>query len=241
MKRWKTVTTVGLITIVLGAGLARQTSAAQNSVPSAVQTDDGALQSRIAADLKKNAMLAPRNIDVDVREGVVTLTGKVRSTTESTRATRVARVDGVVRVDNRIEIDAKIDQSRIDAAGEKTKDGVMKAVDATVGAAHKTKKAVEKGIGKAEGGVGKAADKTSDAIGKVGDKAGDTSVTARTKAAFSRESLLQDTAIDIDTTDHVVTLKGTVGSPAAKERAGEIARGVEGATRVVNQLVVRGT
>jgi osmotically-inducible protein OsmY len=50
---------------------------------------------------------------------------------------------------------------------------------------------------------------------------------------------LQDTAIDVSTTDHVVTLRGTVASNAAKERAAEIARSTEGVTQVVNQIVVR--
>jgi osmotically-inducible protein OsmY len=100
---------------------------------------------------------------------------------------------------------------------------------------------VQKGVGKAEEGVGKAADKTAEAVGKAGDKIGDMSITTRVKGGFSGEKMLRDTAIDVDTTDHVVTLKGTVGSTAAKARAGEIARAIDGVTRVVNQLVVRGT
>jgi hyperosmotically inducible protein len=74
----------------------------------------------------------------------------------------------------------------------------------------------------------------------VGDKLADTSVTTRVKAGFSGEKLLQNTAIDVETTDRVVTLKGTVGSDAAKARAAAIAGGIEGVTRVVNQLVVKG-
>ena len=241
MSLLKNVMTAGLVGVVLVAGLVRDTSAAwQTATSGAVGVDDGTLQSRIAADLKKSASLAPRDIDVDVKQGIVTLTGKVRSTTEKARAGRLAKVSGVTRVDNQIEVDPKIDQSRIDAAGEKTKTGLTKAVDATVNAATKTKGAVQKGVGKAEQGVGKAADKTSDAVGKVGDEASDTSVTTRVKAGFTGEKLLQDTAIDVDTTDHVVTLKGTVASNAAKARAGEIARGIGGVTRVVNQIVVRG-
>jgi osmotically-inducible protein OsmY len=236
------VLAVGLVGVVLVAGPARGASAGQQAATSAAaKVDDSALKSRIAADLKSSASLAPRDIDVDVEQGIVTLTGKVRSATEKARAGRLAKVSGVTRVNNRIEVDPKIDQSRIDAAGEKTKAGVTKAVDATVNAAKTTKTAVQKGVGKTEEGVGKAADKTSEAVGKVGDKAGDTSVTTRVKAGFSGEKLLQDAAIDVDTTDRVVTLRGTVGSNAAKARAGEIARSTSGVTRVVNQLVVRGT
>lgn len=239
MSLLKSVMTVGLVGVVLVAGLARETSAARQTATSgAVSVDDGMLQSQIAANLKKSS-LASRDIDVDVKQSIVTLTGKVRSATEKAQAGRLAKVSGVTSVDNRIEIDPKIDQSRIDAAGEKTKTGVGKAVDATVAGAKKTKTAVQKGVGKAEQGVGKAADKTATALGKVGDKASDTSVTTRVKAAFSGEKLLQDTAIDVDTTDHVVTLRGTVASNTAKARAGEIARSIDGVTRVVNEIVVR--
>ena len=241
MSLFNDVLAVSLVGVVLVAGPARAASAGQQAATSAAaKVDDSALQSRIAASLKKSASLAPRDIDVDVKQGIVTLTGTVRTATEKTSAGRLAKVSGVTRVDNQIEVDPKIDQSRIDAAGEKTKTGVTKAVDATVNAATKTKGAVQKGVGKAEQGVGKAADKTSDAVGTVGDKMIDTSVTTRVKAGFSWEKLLQDTAIDVDTTDHVVTLKGTVASNAAKARAGEIARGIGGVTRVVNQIVVRG-
>ena len=240
MSFYNTVFSVGLAGAVLVGGLAQGASAEPSAAQSAAaKVDDSTLKSQIAASLKKNAILAPRDIDVDVEQGVVTLTGTVRTAAEKARAAGVARVRGVTRVDNKIEIDPKIDQSKIDAAGEKTKAGVTKAVDATVNATQKAKEAVEKGVGKAEQGVGKAADKTSDAVGKAGDKVNDTSVTTRVKAGLSGETLLQGTAIDVDTTDRVVTLRGTVYSNAARVRAGEIAGATEGVTRVVNQLVVK--
>jgi len=235
----KGVLATGFVSLVLVAGVADATPMARQAAPSGtVRVDDGTLQSQIASSMKKSS-LAARDIDVDVKQGVVTLTGKVRNETEKAHAGQLSKVSGVTTVNNRIEVDPKIDQSKIDAAGDKTKTGATKAVDATVKAAKKTETAVQKGVGKAEQGVGKAADKTSEAVGKVGDKASDTSVTTRVKAGFSSEKLLQDTAIDVDTTNSVVTLRGTVASNAAKTRAGEIARGTDGVTRVVNQLVVR--
>ena len=76
---------------------------------------------------------------------------------------------------------------------------MSKAVDATVGAAGKTKEGVQKAVGKSEQGLGKAADKTAEAA--VGDKTSDASVTTRVKADFSKEMLLRDTAVQVDTTD----------------------------------------
>ncbi len=238
MSLLKNVVVAGLVGVVLLVGVARVTEAAQTAKSREARADDGALQSQIAADLKKSR-LAPRDIDVDVSEGVVTLTGKVRTATEKARAGRLAKVSGVNRVDNRIEIDPKIDQSRIEAVGAKTKAGVTTAIDATADAAKKTQGAVQKGVGKAEQGVGKAADKTSEAVGKAGDKLGDTAVSTRVEAGFGGENLLQNTAIDVETTNRVVTLRGTVASEAAKAKAEEIARSTEGVTRVVNQLIVR--
>ena len=240
MSLFKSVVTAGFIGVILVAGLAQGTSAARQTAASGtMKTDDAALESRIATALEKDATLASRHIDVEVGQGIVTLTGTVRTATEKARAGRLAKASGVMRVNNEIEIDPKTDRSNIDAAGEKTKTGLTKVVDATVDAAHKTKAAVQKGVGKSEEGVGKAADKTSTALGKVSDKASDASVTTRVKADFAGEELLQNTAIDVETTNHIVTLRGTVGSDAAKSRAGVVALTIEGVTRVLNQLVVK--
>jgi hyperosmotically inducible protein len=239
MTSLKSIMTAGVVGVVLVTGVARETSAApQTGTSGVVKVDDGALQSRIAASLKTSATLAPRDIDVNVNEGIVTLKGSVRTAAEKARAGRLATVNGVSRVDNQIEIHPNIDRSKIDTAGDKTKSGVDKAVDGTVKAAKKAKEALQTGVGKTEEGVGKAADKTSNAVSKAGDKMSDTSVTTRVKAGFSGEQLLKDTAIAVETTDHIVTLRGTVASDAAKARAAEIARTTDGVTRVVNQIEV---
>jgi osmotically-inducible protein OsmY len=52
------------------------------------------------------------------------------------------------------------------------------------------------------------------------------------------EALLEGSNIDVDTDAHVVTLRGTVASEAAKNRAAVIAGDIEGVTHVVNELVV---
>ena len=64
-------------------------------------------------------------------------------------------------------------------------------------------------------------------------------ITTKVSAKFVDEKLLKGSNINVDTEDHVVTLKGTVGSDAAKARAVEIAGNTEGVVRVVNQLVVK--
>jgi hyperosmotically inducible protein len=47
--------------------------------------------------------------------------------------------------------------------------------------------------------------------------------------------------INVDTNQGTVHLNGTVDSPAAKERAAELARQVEGVRQVVNNLKVQGS
>ena len=237
MKNVVTASLVGLI-VVFGQGY-RVSASGQTAASGSVRADDDRIHDRIEAGLKANTLLAPRDIDVDVEKGVVTLTGTVRTADETAVARRLADMTGVVRVRNLIEIDPKIDESKIDAAAEKTKAGLTKAVDATVGAAKKSKAAVQKGVGKAEQGVARAADKTADAAGSVGEKASDASITSGVKAAFYDEKLLQETAIDVSTRDQVVTLRGTVRSFAAKTRAEELARSTKNVTGVVNELVVR--
>jgi hyperosmotically inducible protein len=236
----KTMATAALVGVVLVFGYGGQVSAlGQTATSGAVKTDDDSIQDRIEARLKADTILAPRKIDVDVDRGVVTLTGKVRTAEEKATARSLADGPGVAGVRNRIEVDPKVDESKIDAAAEKTKSGLTKAVDATAGAAKKSKEAVVKGVSKTEQGVAKAADKTSDATGKVAEKASDASITSGVKAAFYDETLLQGTAIDIGTTDQVVTLRGTVRSSQQKARAEELARRTKNVVGVVNQLVVQ--
>jgi len=239
MNRFNYLLSVGLAGTLLVAGPSRWASGETASQSAAVKADDSALETQIETSLKNNSVLAPRDIDVEVKQGVVTLTGTVRTNSEKSSAGKLAKVNGVARVNNQLEVDPKIDRSKVEAAGEKTKSGLTKAVDATVNATEKAKEGVQKGVGKAEQGVGAAADKTSEAVGKAGDKANDASITTRVKAGFTGDSLLKESAIDVDTVDHVVTLKGTVPTVGARDRAATVASGIAGVTRVVNQLVVK--
>ena len=213
MRCFKGVFAAGLAGLVLVAGSARVASAGQQATTSAaVKVDDSTLTSRIAARFKKNATIAARDIDVDVHEGIVTLKGAVRTAGEKARAAQLATVRGVTRVDNQIVVDA--------AAAKNATD---KAIDATKRAGKKT------------------VDATKNAVSATGEAITDGWITAKVKTKFSDETLLKGSDINVDTDDRVVTLKGTVASSAAKTRAGTIAGGTEGVTRVVNQLIVKRT
>jgi hyperosmotically inducible periplasmic protein len=94
-------------------------------------------------------------------------------------------------------------------------------------AGKKTKKAV-----KTTGEVAK------EGVSKSGEVITDGWITTRVHSKFLDEKLLKGSDIDVDTKDHVVTLKGTVTSAAARARAAEQAKEVEGVHRVVNHLTI---
>ncbi len=144
-------------------------------------------------------------------------------------------------------------QRATDEALDDTKDGAASAIDETRKAgetfADATKDVAERTADKAKEIAGKTADKTTEIADDVatktkklsattGEAITDTWITTKVSAKFVDETLLDGSNINVDTDNQVVTLKGTVASAAAKNRAAEIAGGTEGVTRVVNLLVV---
>jgi hyperosmotically inducible periplasmic protein len=130
-----------------------------------------------------------------------------------------------------------------DKAAEATKEGVGRALDATKEGAGKaideTAKAVEKTADVTKDAAQTTGDKTKEIASATGEVITDGWITTTVSARFVDEALLKGSNINVDTSDHVVTLKGTVGSDAARARAAEIATGTKGVARVVNQLVVK--
>ena len=120
-------------------------------------------------------------------------------------------------------------------AGEDAADATRDVADRT---ADKTKEIAGKTADKATEIASDIATKTKDLAATTGEAITDTWITTKVSAKFVDETLLNGSHINIDTDNHVVTLRGTVASAAAKSRAAAIASGTEGVTRVVNQLVV---
>jgi len=101
---------------------------------------------------------------------------------------------------------------------------------------------IKKGATKTKDGVVKGAKvvgtKTKDGVSKTGEVMTDAWITSRVSARFVNEDTLKDSNINVDTNDHIVTLKGTVVTSAGRARAGVVARQTEGVRRVVNNLTV---
>jgi hyperosmotically inducible protein len=73
----------------------------------------------------------------------------------------------------------------------------------------------------------------------IGTGANDGWLWTKTRALLAAADDLRDSTIDVDVDNEVVTLSGTVATPAQKNRAAQVARGVEGVKNVRNNLVVR--
>jgi len=61
-------------------------------------------------------------------------------------------------------------------------------------------------------------------------------LTTKVKTALLADELVKGTQINVDSNNGVVTLNGAVDSPAHKEKAEQVAKGVSGVTRVQNNL-----
>jgi len=82
------------------------------------------------------------------------------------------------------------------------------------------------------------AEKTKAGISKTGEAITDVWITSKVKWFFVGEDLLKGADINVHTTDHVVTLQGTVRSIDGRTRAVALATRTGGVHRVVNQLTI---
>ena len=97
---------------------------------------------------------------------------------------------------------------------------------------------VKKAGSKTKKAVKKAGHETKEGLSKTGEVITDGWITSHVKAKFVGEDLLKGSDIDVDTNDHVVTLKGSVPSAAARARAVHEAKEVEGVHKVVDPLTI---
>src|SRR5687767_2305849 len=175
---------------------------------------DGWLVMKVHSEMVDEDVLNGSNIDVDVRNGVVTLQGTVPSEAARSRAVAVAKAnDGVKSV---------VDQLRIAPA---TRSGTARAGDKVEGAAERT------------------ADKTASAANKTGRAIDDGWIKSKIYAQYLADwnTVLDDSDIDVDVKDNVVTLNGRVKSAEAKAKAVATAKATDGVKSVNDMRKVAGT
>jgi len=221
--------------LALGALTVAPAASAQTST--AAKVDDSTIKSRVETRLKNDATLKGDNIVVSVDKGVVTLSGTVHSNAQKDRAKELAKVSGVTDVDSKLEVEST-GPSTVDKAEAKTKDAAKATKDATKDAGKATKDATVKGAENTKDAAAKTGEKTKDAVATTGEVINDAWITSKVSADFVNEDTLKGSDINVDTKDHVVTLKGTVVSAAGKARAEEIAKTTKGVKRVVNTLTI---
>lgn len=86
--------------------------------------------------------------------------------------------------------------------------------------------------------VDKAGQKLEEQSAKTGVAIDDAEITAKVKAAIFAEPGLKTLRISVDTVKGVVTLSGSVDTPASSDRAKALAGAVAGVNAVDNRLVV---
>ena len=73
----------------------------------------------------------------------------------------------------------------------------------------------------------------------TGEVIDDTAIHTKVKAALINDPVTQGTKMNVDVVRGIVYLDGAVNGDVAKQKAEEIARGVEGVRGVENKLIVR--
>jgi hyperosmotically inducible periplasmic protein len=187
-----------VLTAVLAVGCGQTDSGITTAVKTQLAADDG-----VPAD----------EINVETRDGVVTLTGAVQTDVARLRAAEIARdTRGVRDVVNELH----------------TTPGVA----ATTGTGDASMDNAERGIRTTDTQWREGADGDAEA------RAGDAAVTTSVRTAFMEDTSLKDLGINVSTRENVVTLTGTVPSQTEKHRAIELAREAEGVRSVVDRLRV---
>jgi hypothetical protein len=92
---------------------------------------------------------------------------------------------------------------------------------------------------KARARAAEVGERAASAINEAGDALSDAQLTGKIKSKMALDDSVESRHIDVDTKDHVVTLRGTVRSEAERQRALRLARETRGVTSVVDQLRIR--
>ena len=199
------------------------------SAPAQAQVNavkDGWLVTKIHSELVDEDVLSGSNIDVDVKNGIVTLQGTVPS--EAARARAIAAAKKHRRRQGRHRSAAHCAGRAHGGTMDKARQGGQ------------ADKAATKAADKAEDKMDKAGDKTASAAKKTGRAIDDGWIKSKIYAQYMADwnTVLDDSDIDVDVANNVVTLNGTVKSAAAKAKAVSIAKATDGVKSVKDNLRV---
>jgi osmotically-inducible protein OsmY len=214
---------------------------------------DAWILTKVKAQFVGEDALEGSDINVDVRNHAVYLKGPVASDAGKARAAEIARkTDGVTRVVNELRVGPKDEAADRDHtsdaatagreagretkeaahnAKEKTKETAREATDDVKESARDTKEAAKES-------ARDASRETREVTGTAGEAVSDGWITTKVKSSFVGVDALDGSDIDVDTNDHVVTLRGTVPSAAARAKAVSLAKQVDGVKSVKDELTI---
>lgn len=235
-----------------------------DSDPSEPRRDEE-IESDIEQQLAWDVLIQDGLVDVDVADGVVTLTGFVGSSAEKKRARMDAWVPGVELVDfSRLKVDPDLRDEDLRKAVYKdmSDDRIASALEKTltldpVTDEYDIQASVENRIVHLEGTVPSlkvkraAAQDARNTVGVVAVRnrlrvrsehlPDDEVITERVERALSRDPYVERFDVAVETRNGVVDLSGTVDSYFEKSHADDIAAGVRGVVRIDNDLIVTDT
>ena len=202
---------------------------------------DGWLVMKIHSEFVDEDVLSGSNIDVDVKNGMVTLQGTVPTEAARARAIAAAKAnDGVKGVTDQLRIAPATAADRMDRAADKSARAADKADDKMDRAADKAADKTARAADKAEDKMDRAGDKTANAAKKTGRAMDDGWIKSKIYAQYMADwnTVLDDSDIDVDVDNNMVVLNGTVKSAAAKTKAVSIAKATDGVKGVKDNLRV---
>jgi osmotically-inducible protein OsmY len=216
---------------------------------------DAGITTSVKSKLVADDLVKARQINVDTKDHVVTLTGTVQSTEEENQALQIARnTKGVSNVVDNIAVQGS-EQNAAPTTG--TEPAPMSG-----GTSSETTAAPATSSGSAPVNSGTEVPAVPPS-GMIGDRpipdsmnpmsgasssstpasasnAGDSNVNTQVKSALMADRSFNGQAITVDAKGGVVTLTGSVSTSADKTKAADIAGKVAGVTRVDNQITVSG-
>ena len=240
------------------AGATRADDQAREATSATGETiTDAWILTKVKAQFVGEDALENSNINVDVRSNVVFLKGTVASQAGKARAAEIARAtEGVTRVENNLVIgvarNSTTDRDMKDAAHDAKKSTEQAASDAkhdvkdaahdvkqdAKDAGHDAKHDADDTASDVKDTAQEAGRETREATGTAGQAVSDSWITTNVKSSFVGVDALDGSDIDVDTNDHVVTLRGTVLSETARARAMSLAKQVDGVRSVKDELKI---